>query len=155
MRACMLPMAPRTPARKAPAKKSARRTMSDQHKAALAEGREEGRIVRRYLEALAANKPKRGRKRTPDSIKRRLDKIEVELASADPLRALQLRQERRDLTDELTAASIKIDISSLEKDFVKAAPGYSRRKGISYATWREAGVDPAVLKRAGIGRGSD
>ena len=34
-------------------KKTRKRTpMSDEHKAALAKGREEGRIVRRYLEAL-------------------------------------------------------------------------------------------------------
>ena len=36
--------------------------MSDAHKEALAEGREQGRAVRRYLEALEANKPRRGRK---------------------------------------------------------------------------------------------
>jgi hypothetical protein len=129
--------------------------MSDEHKAALAAGREEGRAVRRYLEALAANKPKRGRKRTPDSIRKRLERIDVELADADPLQALQLRQERRDLSDELLSINTKIDIAALEKDFVKAAKGYSRRKGISYATWREAGVDAAVLKRAGIGRGAN
>ena len=28
----------------------------------------------------------------------------------------------------------------------------SDRKGITYAAWREAGVDPAVLRRAGIRR---
>ena len=42
--------------------------MSDAHKAALATGRVEGKIVRDYLEALRANKPARGRKRTPESI---------------------------------------------------------------------------------------
>ena len=36
--------------------------MSADHKAALAKGREEGRIVRRYLEALESNRPRRGRK---------------------------------------------------------------------------------------------
>jgi hypothetical protein len=126
--------------------------MSDEHKAALALGREEGRSVRRYLEALEAHKPKRGRKRTPESIKKRLDRIEVELATADPLRALQLRQERRNLTDELTIVTTKIDLGTLENAFVKAAKGYGERKGISYSTWREAGVDAAVLKRAGITR---
>src|SRR5689334_9539098 len=45
----------------APKKKT--RAMSDEHKAALAEGRAQGRAVRLYLEALEANKPKRGRKR--------------------------------------------------------------------------------------------
>jgi uncharacterized protein YicC (UPF0701 family) len=126
--------------------------MSDDHKAALAAGREEGRAVRRYLEALESHKPKRGRKRTPDSIKQRLDRIETELQTADPLRALQLRQERRDLTDELATSGEKVDLSALEKEFVRAAKGYSERKGIRYATWREAGVDAAVLKKAGIGR---
>ena len=46
--------------------------MSDTHKEALAEGRNHARIVGRYLDALEANKPKRGRKRTPDSVKKRL-----------------------------------------------------------------------------------
>ena len=50
--------------------------MSDDHKAALAIGRTKGRVVRRYLDALEANKPKRGRKRTPESIQRRLKAIE-------------------------------------------------------------------------------
>ena len=62
--------------------------MSDEHKAALAQGRSEGRAVREYLEALRANKPKRGRKRTPDSIKKRLAVIDDQLESADPLGTL-------------------------------------------------------------------
>jgi hypothetical protein len=41
-----------------------KRAMSKQHKAALAVGRAEGLAVRRYLDALEAHKPKRGRKRT-------------------------------------------------------------------------------------------
>ena len=39
-------------------KKSGPRNMTDQHKAALAEGRNQGRAVRNYLEALEAHKPK-------------------------------------------------------------------------------------------------
>ncbi len=38
--------------RKAAAVTTRQRTMSEDHKAALAEGREQGRVVRRYLEAL-------------------------------------------------------------------------------------------------------
>jgi hypothetical protein len=128
--------------------------MSSAHKAALAEGREQGRAVRRYLEALEAHKPKRGRKRTPESIRKRLGAIEDRLPGADPLARLQLTQERMDLERELEAGEAKIDLSALEADFVKAARGYADRKGISYAAWRAAGVDPAVLKRAGIGRSS-
>jgi len=134
------------------AEKRTRTPMSDEHKAALAEGRNQGRAVRRYLEALDAHKPKRGRRRTADSISKRLDRIEVELANADPLRRLQLIQERLDLKAELDVVDTKVDIAALEKEFVAAGAGYSERKGISYAAWRELGVDAAVLKKAGISR---
>lgn len=126
--------------------------MSDSHKAALAEGRTQGRAVRRYLDALEAHKPKRGRKRTPDSMKKRLDRIEEELQGADALKRLQLRQERLDLEHELAAATNKIDLASLEQEFVASAKPYSERKGISYFAWREAGVPAATLKAAGISR---
>jgi transposase len=126
--------------------------MSDTHKAALAEGREQGRAVRRYLEALEAHKPRRGRKRTPESMEKRLAGIEERLPQADPLTRLQLVQERMDIQRQLEAADSTVDLQELEDEFVKAAPDYSRRKGITYAAWREAGIDPAVLRRAGIRR---
>jgi hypothetical protein len=136
-----------------PAKKGANRTktpMSEAHKAALAEGREQGRAVRAYLDALEANAPKRGRKRTPDSIAKRLDAIDAEMAAADQLKRVGLIQERIDLQAELAAAGDKVDISRLESAFVAAAKPYSDRKGITRAAWREVGVPPAVLKAAGI-----
>jgi hypothetical protein len=136
----------------APKKKT--REMSDEHKAALAEGRTQGRAVRLYLEALAANKPKRGRKRTPDSIKKRLDRITAELETADPLKRLQLTQEQLDLQNELAAGESTVDLTELEKGFIEAAGPYAARKGISYAAFRSVGVEPAVLKAAGISRGS-
>jgi uncharacterized protein YicC (UPF0701 family) len=136
------------------AKKGPKNPLSDQHKAAMAAGRTEGRAVREYLDALRSNKPKRGRKRTPDSIKARLAKIDEELLEADPLEELRLLQERRNLTDELESMSAQVDMSALEAEFVKVAKSYSERQGISYATWREVGVEAAVLKAAGIGRGA-
>ena len=120
----------------------------------MAEGRTQGRAVRRYLEAMEAHRPKRGRKRTPESIKRRLAAIEGDLGSADPLRRLQLVQERMDLQSELEVSEQKIDLGELERDFVTAAQPDGERKGISYAAWRELGVPAAVLKKAGIGRGA-
>jgi len=128
--------------------------MTDEHKAALAMGRNEGNAVRNYLEALRNNKPKRGRRRTRDSITARLAAIDTELDSADPMSELRLRQERRDLQSELASMGEKVDISALEDGFVSVAKSYSARQGISYATWREIGVDAAVLKRAGITRAS-
>lgn len=136
----------------APPKKRTKSPMSKEHKDALAVGREEGRAVRRYLEALELHKPRRGRKRTPESIQRQLEAIEENLANADPLSRVQLIQQRMDLQKELEAKSQSVDLTSLEADFVQAAKGYGERKGISYAAWREAGVDAAVLKRAGISR---
>ena len=135
-----------------PRTKKTKSSMSDAHKQALALGREQGRVVRRYLEALDAHRPKRGRKRTPDSINRRLQDIENRLETADPLTRLQLVQERMNLEFELATKSDTVDIAALEEDFVAAAKAYGERKGITYAAWREAGVDAAVLKRADIRR---
>lgn len=126
--------------------------MSDEHKAALAEGRSQGRAVRLYLEALEANKPKRGRKRTTESIQKRLDAVSVELETADPLKRLQLTQEQLDLEAELAAGETTVDLSALEKDFVAAAADYAGRKGISYSAFRSVGVPAAVLRAAGISR---
>jgi hypothetical protein len=133
--------------------KRSKSPMSAEHKQALALGREQGRSVRRYLEALEAHRPKRGRKRTPESIEKRLADIEERLEAADPLARLQLVQERMNLRNELASKSDVVDLTALEEDFVAAARDYGDRKGISYSAWREAGVDAAVLKRAGIRRG--
>lgn len=129
--------------------------MSVEHKAALAEGRQQSRAVRDYLEALQTVKPKRGRRRTPDSIKQRLDAIEKSLGEAAPLNRLQLVQERMDLTAELASMDNVIDLTAVERAFAEAAASYGERKGISYAAWREVGVPADVLKRAGITRGSN
>lgn len=77
-----------------PAKKIAKPKMSQAHKAALASGRVEGRIVREYLEAVEMHRPKRGRKRTPESIKARLNSIKTSLNEADAVTKLKLVQER-------------------------------------------------------------
>ena len=127
--------------------------MSAEHKEALAVGREQSRAVKRYLEALDLQRPRRGRKRTPDSIQKQLAAIEEKLAAADPLIRLNLLQDRADLQSELAGMDQTVDISALEEGFVKAAKAYGERKGISYSVWREAGVDAAVLKRSGIARG--
>jgi hypothetical protein len=127
--------------------------MSDSHKEALAEGRNHARIVGRYLEALEANKPKRGRKRTAESVKKRLNAVGTELKDATGLSRLNLLQERRDLEVELaTMQAGTPDLSGLEKDFVRVAKAYSEKKKISYAAWREFGVPPETLKKAGITR---
>lgn len=126
--------------------------MTDEHKAALAEGRAQGRAVRAYLEALETHKPKRGRKRTPESMRARLATIEKTIETADPMSRLQMIQERMDLAAELEAADQIVDLSALEDDFVDAAKAYGERKGITYAAWKEFGVPTPLLTRAGITR---
>ena len=134
------------------AKRSTKRSMSDEHKEALAQGRLEGRVVRNYLEGLRATAPQRGRRRTVESVDRRLAAIEVELVEADPMRQLKLVQERRDLQTERESMHQPVDIDALEAGFVDVAKSYSERQGISYQSWREVGVPAAVLARAGISR---
>ncbi len=124
--------------------------MTDEHKAAIAEGREQNRSVRIYLEAIEGNKPKRGRKRSPESIAQRLTAIEAALPTADPLTRLHLIQERTDLNAAMAGAESTVDIAAVESDFVAVAKSYGQRKGIDYATWRELGVPRAVLQKAGI-----
>src|SRR5919199_159164 len=121
----------------AAATKRKRSPMSNEHKQALAEGREQGRGVRLYLEALEKNRPKRGRK---------LD--------ADPLTRLHLVQERINLQAELESLKAKTDLTELEKGFIAAAKSYGERKGITHAAWRALGVPPDVLRKAGISRGA-
>lgn len=132
--------------------KKTTKTMSDEHKAALADGRTQGRAVRNYLEALDESRSKRGRSRSRAAIEARLASIEADLADAGPLDRLRLLQDRRDLHVELEDQAPQVDLVSLEAAFVASAAAYSDRKGISYATWREAGVSAAVLKAAGIAR---
>lgn len=128
--------------------------MSDAHKAALAQGRAEGRIVRNYLEAVRANRPKRGRRRTEASITTRLAAIERELEHADALQQLLLVQERLDLRKELDGMNGSADHSVLEAEFVRIAAAYSARNRVGYSAWRAVGVPAAVLKAAGISRAS-
>ena len=141
-----------TPSKKTSTTKSngTKAPMSKAHKAALAQGRVEGRVIRTYLDVLEANRPKRGRKRTIESITRRLNVIKKELLAADTVTKLRLTQERMDLERELKVKAANADIGKLESQFVKVARAYSVRNGITYTAWREVGVSPQVLKRAGI-----
>ncbi len=131
-----------------------RKTMSAAHKAALAEGRKHSRAVRAYLEALEANRPKRGRKRTPESIRARRDYLAETTDEAAVLVRLQLVQERIDLEAELAVleSGDGMDMAQLEADFVASAATYGESKGVTYSAWREVGVDAKVLKAAGIAR---
>ena len=110
--------------------------------------------IREYLKALEQNAPRRGRKRTPDGIRRQLASVTAEMEGATVTRQLDMVQQRIDLETELEALEQagSIDLSALEANFVDHAAAYGGRRGISYAAWREVGVSAATLKAAGIRR---
>ncbi len=125
--------------------------MDEEHKAKLARGRADARAVKGYLEYLENNKPRRGRRRTIESITKRLATIEQELDDATPLARLNLFQEQSDLSAELETLKQKTDGSELRAAFVEAAGRYAKSKGLEAAAFRQMGVDAKTLKEAGIG----
>ncbi len=136
-------------------KKKAKATtprMSKTHKDALANGRTEGRVIREYLEIVEATKPRRGRRRTAESITQRLAVIASELKNTDPVTKVRLIQERLDLRTELASMKSKSEVATAETKFVKVAASFSERNDITFEAWREFGVSAAVLKKAGIAR---
>ena len=129
-----------------------KRTMSDEHKAALEVGRQSGRAIGEYLDAVAAHKPKRGRKRTPETVQRQMREVDDIIGSATGTARVELVQRRRDLEVELAGLSAQVDLEMLETGFLKYAKDYANRKGISYGAFREVGVPADVLDKAGINR---
>ncbi|MCU1456862.1 MAG: hypothetical protein JWL73_954 [Actinomycetia bacterium] len=129
-----------------------RGTMTAAHKRALADGREAALHVRRYLDALDTHRPRRGRQRTPASVRKQLADVEEQWTAASGLKRVELAQKRIDLKAALAALDTKVDLSDLRAGFVKHARQYSRSKGITYTAWRDAGVSPDDLRAAGISR---
>jgi hypothetical protein len=129
------------------AKKKARRTMSDEHKQAIADARRQNQAVRDYLDALTTPKPA-GRRptTTPEQLQEQID------AESDPTKRLELIQRRLDLEDRLAAEQDLPDLETLEAEFVAVAAEYASRKGITYTAFRELGVPASALKQAGITR---
>ena len=143
-----MPTTKNTPKKKA----TATPRMSKTHKDALANGRVEGRVIREYLEIVEATKPRRGRRRTAESIAQRLAVIAAELKTTDPVTKVRLIQERLDLRTELASMKSKSEVATAEAKFIKVAASFSERNEITFDAWREFGVTAAVLKKAGITR---
>ena len=126
--------------------------MSQDHKAALAKGRAQGKAVREYLAALEQDR-KPGRKLDRPTVEARIDAVQSEIdQEPDPAKRVELIQRRLDLEQRLVELQEEPDLEALEAGFVDVAAEYSERKGISYTAWREAGVPAATLKAAGVKR---
>jgi hypothetical protein len=134
------------------AKKKAtkRRKMSAEHKAALAEGRAQGRAVREYLAALeSGHNGDRGS--TREELEAKVADVQQRVdTEPDAAKRVEHIQKRLDLEHRLVDLGDPVDLDGLEAAFVEAVGPYSDRKSISYPAWREAGVPAATLKKAGL-----
>lgn len=128
------------------------KSMSKEHKEALARGREQGKAVRDYLSALEGER-KPGRRVDRDTVEARIADVQTSIdEEPDPAKRVTLIQKRLDLEERLISLDEEPDLEALEAAFIDAAAAYSERKAISYTAWREAGVPAATLKAAGIKR---
>jgi hypothetical protein len=128
-----------------------RRKLTDKEKAAIRKGREETEAVKAYLDSLNTRP---GRRIDPKTIERRLARAKQDLAAADnALRRVELTEKvirlERALQDARKGGGKGPD---LEKEFIQYAGSFAKRKGISYKAFRQMGVPPAVLAKAGIKR---
>jgi hypothetical protein len=124
--------------------------MTDDHKAALAQGRAEARAIKAYL-AVATTPKKRGRPVTRASLEDRIATLDKKAQTEeDPLARVELIQARIDAQKSLDDLGTAADLEALESGFVKYAADYSDRKGITWTAWREAGLPAATLRKAGI-----
>jgi hypothetical protein len=144
----------KTTTKKRTVKKTAQRRgvkkLTPQHKAAMAKGRTEARHVAAYVDALEANKPRRGRQRTEATIQKQLTQVRLDLRTATGMQKLELVARRIELEGELDAKQARSDLSGLRKNFVKHAASYAKRKNIPKQAFREAGVPAADIRDAGI-----
>ena len=122
--------------------------MTQEHKDALAQGRTEGKIVRRYLENLGNLT-----KADVADLSRKLIQVNTKLEEPGlkPIKRLNLYQERINIRSVLhDTDEAVVRAGELEDEFVKVAKSFSDRKGLSRKAWREVGVPARVLDIAGI-----
>lgn len=142
---------PTTTKRKAAKKPAAAKKQTT--KRAAPQPRSETEMVRRYLDALLAPKP-RGPLSSPQWLEERLNEVKEALSNdgLGSLERLAMTQKRLDLERQLQVANFNggRSLEQLEVEFVVVAASYSERKGITYPAWRQVGVPAAVLRKAGI-----
>lgn len=128
-----------------------KRGLSSEHLEALDKGRKASNAVRAYLTYLEQLTPRRRGRQV--NWQRSLDNAQAALETAtDPVERLQLIQAVQDAEAALNVAQENAQVASLEAGFIEWAKHYSDAHGISYATWRQIGVSPRMLREAGIAR---
>lgn len=135
----------KAPAKRAAPKKAVRQgPRSEEWKQASKAGHEQAKAIDAYFEML-------GKPRTLVPREGAIRKLEAELQSAKGVKRVVAMQRLND-------AQIKLQLSTnggpgrqeVEAMFVAHAAAFSAKKGITYGTWRDAGVPARVLKAAGI-----
>jgi hypothetical protein len=140
-----------TTKRKSGAKRGPKK-MTAAHKKAIASGRAENAVVEEYLTVLHRPKP-RGRRPDVNALNRRRQQVRQAQRQATGMDRVLLAQEEIDLTSRIEAYGAGGgSLAEAERAFTKVAASFARRRGISYAAWRAAGVSPATLAKAGIKR---
>ncbi|MDQ4071161.1 MAG: hypothetical protein M3203_17075 [Actinomycetota bacterium] len=98
-------------------------------------------IVAQYLQAIEASRAAPEGFLDPDKAAPRLAGGEM-VAGED--------QEGLETVLAESVPGSQAQIRKLEEEFVRVAARYSARRGMTYESWRQAGVDGDVLTRAGI-----
>ena len=79
--------------------------------------------------------------------------IDEQVKKARGFEKLNLLADKEALQGKLAGSgAVPVDLSALRRDFIRSAKSFGERKGLSYATWRAAGVPADDLKAAGIKR---
>ncbi len=119
------------------------RKLTEDHKAAILEGRRQTRVFNQYVKALSQSSPRFGsglsiekRKELDDLIH---DKHTSPMERADALLILQAAD-----------AVAEFDIETLEGQFKQIAPELCARKGYNRKVLKELGIPARVLNEAGI-----
>lgn len=107
------------------------------------------RIVKRYLEALSRGETTTEGAHNGVMLRERITGIHQELATATPLRRVELMEEEALLREELVVER-KTNFAEMEAAFVEFGAKYARRMSISYEAFRKVGVSKEILERAGI-----
>lgn len=117
----------------------------------------EGQAVGNYLRALETRQPTSGdgaRRYTPETVRVWLNKARAQLDKQSGTKKLLTFNRIRELEQILGENGVDDKFVELETKFVENAKSFADRHNVVYSAWRDFGVSPEVLKRAGIARGS-
>jgi hypothetical protein len=113
--------------------------MTDEAKENMAMGMKSMRAVDAYLTYIDQKKP--GRK---------IDRMALEMKAKEEKNLAHKVIIIGQIHEALRREEAAVKEQELEDAFLKYAPWFSEQHSIQYAVWREMGVSPSVLAKAGI-----